>query len=225
MRPSYRAPQARDTVIDRRARLRRPDGRDAAVEIPGAILNGVLTAGAGQHTAKILQKELMLMSKSVKRKSILTLVLCIVLAAATVLCMAGCKKVEKAKDTTTKAPANPDETATENPGETATEAPIEVPVGSKQFEFKIVHKSGETKTITIYTDKDTVGAALVEKGLIAGDNSDYGLYVKTVDGETLDYNKDGMYWAFYINGEYAMTGVDSTNIEEGKVYTFKAEAA
>ena len=49
------------------------------------------------------------------------------------------------------------------------------------------------------------------------------LYVKTVNGITLDYDKDKMYWAFYINGEYAMTGVDSTPIEEGAVYAFKPE--
>lgn len=42
---------------------------------------------------------------------------------------------------------------------------------------------------------------------------------------TLDYDADGAYWAFYINGEYASTGVDSTNIEAGATYTLKAEAA
>ena len=45
----------------------------------------------------------------------------------------------------------------------------------------------------------------------------------TVNGITLDWEKDGKYWAFYINGEYAMTGVDSTDAEDGAVYTFKPE--
>ena len=47
--------------------------------------------------------------------------------------------------------------------------------------------------------------------------------VDTVNGITLDYNKDGKYWAFYINNEYAMTGVDSTPVEEGAAYAFVAE--
>ena len=40
---------------------------------------------------------------------------------------------------------------------------------------------------------------------------------------TLDYEADGMYWAFYINGEYAQTGVDATGVEDSAVYAFRAE--
>ena len=68
-----------------------------------------------------------------------------------------------------------------------------------------------------------MGDALTELGLIAGEESDYGLYVKTVNGVTLDYDADGAYWAFYVNGEYAQTGVDATTITEGDAYSFKAE--
>ena len=67
------------------------------------------------------------------------------------------------------------------------------------------------------------GKALLDQGVIAGEDSSYGLYVKTVNGITLDYDTDGMYWAFYINGEYAQTGVDATGVEDGAVYAFRAE--
>ena len=40
---------------------------------------------------------------------------------------------------------------------------------------------------------------------------------------TADYDVDQTYWAFYVNGEYASTGVDSTKIEEGAAYSFKVE--
>ena len=73
-------------------------------------------------------------------------------------------------------------------------------------------------TFTIKTDKDTVGAALLEHGLIAGEEGAYGLYVKQVNGITADYDVDQTYWSFYINGEYAMTGVDTTEIIEGATY-------
>ena len=82
---------------------------------------------------------------------------------------------------------------------------------------------GKETTHTIKTDAATVGEALIEEGLIKGHTTDYGLYVDEVNGIALDWDKDGKYWAFYINGEYAMTGVDTTNVEDGAVYTFKPE--
>ncbi|MBE6618368.1 MAG: DUF4430 domain-containing protein [Ruminococcaceae bacterium] len=73
-------------------------------------------------------------------------------------------------------------------------------------------------TFTIKTDKETVGAALLEHGLIAGKESQYGLYIKNVNGVTADFDVDQSYWAFYVNGEYAMSGADTTEINEGDVY-------
>ena len=95
--------------------------------------------------------------------------------------------------------------------------------GSTAFAFTVVDADGNEKVYEIHTDKTIVGDALLELNLIAGDAGDYGLYVKTVDGITVDYDTDGKYWAFYINGEYAMTGVDATAITEGEEYAFKVE--
>lgn len=95
--------------------------------------------------------------------------------------------------------------------------------GKTQFEFVVADGEGNETQFEIHTDKETVGEALLELGLIAGEEGDYGLYVKTVNGITVDYDEDGKYWAFYINGEYAATGVDSTSIKEGEVYSFKVE--
>ncbi len=74
-------------------------------------------------------------------------------------------------------------------------------------------------TFTVKTDAKTVGAALLENALIAGEEGTYGLYIKKVNGITADYDTDKAYWAFYVNGEYAMSGVDSTNIDESAVYS------
>lgn len=97
--------------------------------------------------------------------------------------------------------------------------------GSTAFAFSVVDKDGNETAFEIHTDKETVGEALMEHDLIAGDESEYGLYVTTVNGITADYDKDGMYWAFYINGEYAQTGVDSMPVEEGESYSFQIEKA
>jgi hypothetical protein len=71
---------------------------------------------------------------------------------------------------------------------------------------------------TLKTDKITVGEALLEHGLIEGEQGQYGMYIKKVNGMTADYDVDQSYWAFYIDGEYAMSGVDNTEIAEGAVY-------
>ena len=95
--------------------------------------------------------------------------------------------------------------------------------GAKQFSFSVTDADGIVSNFEIHTDKTLVGEALEELTLIAGDEGPYGLYVKRVNGITLDYDKDGMYWAFYINGEMAMSGVDTTEIVENATYSFKAE--
>ena len=95
--------------------------------------------------------------------------------------------------------------------------------GATVFTFVVVDGEGNEKTFEIHTDKTTVGEALLELELIDGEDGDYGLYVKSVNGITADYNVDGTYWAFYINGEMAMTGVDATNVEAGATYSFKVE--
>ena len=90
-------------------------------------------------------------------------------------------------------------------------------------EASAVVSKGKESHFEIHTDEKTVGAALLSLGLIAGEDSEYGLYVKTVNGVTVDYDQDGKYWAFYVDDEYAATGVDSTDITAGATYTFKAE--
>ena len=97
--------------------------------------------------------------------------------------------------------------------------------GSKVMDFTVVDKEGTTHLYTIHTDAEMVGQALMELELIDGEEGAYGLYIKSVLGQVLDYETDGMYWAFYVNGEYAMTGVDLTPIIEGDRYQLKAEAA
>ncbi len=99
----------------------------------------------------------------------------------------------------------------------------EVGEGATQFTFEVVDMDGNTTLFTVNTDKKAVGEALLDVDLIAGEDSEYGLYVKTVNGITADYDVDQTYWAFYIDGEYAMTGVDSTDVVAGSTYSFKVE--
>lgn len=95
--------------------------------------------------------------------------------------------------------------------------------GEKTFFLTVVDQDGAETEFEIHTDQEMVGAALQEEGLISGEEGDYGLYVKTVNGITADYDADKSYWAFYIDGEYATSGVDTTAIQEGSQYMFKVE--
>lgn len=78
--------------------------------------------------------------------------------------------------------------------------------------------AGNETTFEYTSDAASVGAALVAEGLIAGQETKYGLYIDTVNGITADWDKDQTYWAFYINGEYATTGIDGTEIVADTTY-------
>ena len=89
--------------------------------------------------------------------------------------------------------------------------------GSKTVIVKVVVLEN-TVNFTINTDADTLGEALIAHKLVEGEDSEYGLYIKKVNGILADYDVDASYWAFTQNGEYMLTGVDSTEIAGGEAY-------
>ena len=147
--------------------------------------------------------------KKTKISRFLSVILCVVLIAAVALFASGC--TDKNNTNPTTAPSAVPENISE------------IGTGEKSFEFTVTDYDGSETKFTVHTEKTVVGEALQELGLLSGEEGPYGLYVKSVNGITYDYDADGKYWAFYINGEYAVTGVDVTEIEEGKTYSFKAE--
>ena len=144
-------------------------------------------------------------------KRIVSWLLCVMLIVAMAFTTIGCSTNANNGTTTTEAQTVADSKQTVlGEGETV-------------FAFIVVDKDGNETAFEIHTDKTTVGEALLELELIAGEFGDYGLYVKTVNGITADWDVDGTYWGFYIDGEYAMSGVDTTDIVAGSTYTFKVE--
>ncbi len=114
-------------------------------------------------------------------------------------------------------------TACEKPKNGPTPNIIETQIGEgeKAFYLRVI---GETaRAFDVSTNEEFVGVALQNLGIIEGEKGPYGLYVKTVDGETVDFDKDKKYWAFYINDEYATKGIDQTEIEEDAVYLLKVQ--
>jgi len=91
--------------------------------------------------------------------------------------------------------------------------------GSKTFSLTVRFESYAV-TFTVKTDRDTVGAALVDHALLEGEQGAYGLYVKKVNGILADYDIDKSYWSLQQNGEELFTGVDSTPLTDGATYEF-----
>lgn len=89
--------------------------------------------------------------------------------------------------------------------------------GEKTITVKVVAEE-QTLTFTLHTDKETLGDALLEHELIAGDQGPYGLYIKSVNGVIADYDTDQTYWSLTKGGEMMMVGVDGAVIADGEQY-------
>ena len=87
----------------------------------------------------------------------------------------------------------------------------------KSVTVTVTHKDGSAKDFTYETTEEMLGPVLEQEGLIEGEDSQYGLFIKTVDGYTADESNQE-WWNLTVDGESAMTGIDSTPIEEGKKY-------
>ena len=144
--------------------------------------------------------------KNVMKSKVVLSILALVLIVAMALSFSACGNNDGNTTTTT----------TQASGESKKEL---------SFTFKVVDLDGNEKSFDIKTDAKTVGDALVAEKLISGEQGDYGLMVDTVNGIKYEYNADGAYWAFYVNGEYAMSGVDTTDIVDGTTYSFVATKA
>ena len=133
-------------------------------------------------------------------KKVIRSVVLVVVVLSFVLCLASCNEKIDAEGLWENATYRSDK---------------EFGKGEKTVEVEVKVEE-QSVTFTIHTDADTLGAALLEHELIAGEEGQFGLYVKTVNGILADYDVDKSYWGFYQNGEYLMSGVDTTAIVGGE---------
>ena len=149
---------------------------------------------------------LLILKNKKERKTKMKKTLSVLLAVIMILCIVSCNKVDK-----TGAWENATYRRDKEFGDGAKTVQVEVKADDQSVTF------------TIHTDKETLGDALLEHNLISGEEGAYGLYVKFVNGIEADYDKDQTYWAFYKNGEYMMSGVDTTVISDGEHYELVKE--
>ena len=159
------------------------------------------------------------MNKNSMRK-LLSFVLCIVLIAAMALLATGCSDKKETPQASEPSATTSQTEATKGILEEVPTQVITKGDGKTAFNFEVTDLDGKTTKFLVKTDKTIVGEALLEVGLITGEEGPYGLMVSAVNGDTADYNKDKAYWAFYVNGDYATKGVDQTEIDPTATYAF-----
>lgn len=91
--------------------------------------------------------------------------------------------------------------------------------GSKTVTVDVTHKDGQTNTFTLHTDAVYLSEAMKEQDLLDGTDGEFGMYVLTVDGETVDESNQE-WWGYTKAGEMVNYGVDTCPIMDGDHYEF-----
>lgn len=89
--------------------------------------------------------------------------------------------------------------------------------GHKNISVTVVYADASSERFDIATDAEFLRGALEEQNLIAGEEAEYGLFVKTVNGVDADDAKQE-WWYFTKGGEELMTGVDTTPVADGDAF-------
>ena len=89
----------------------------------------------------------------------------------------------------------------------------------KNIRLNVIVNDNGTETFDITTDAENLREALEQEGLIAGDESDFGLFVTSVNGITADAEKKE-WWCLTKDGEMWSYGVDTTELSDGDVFDF-----
>lgn len=99
--------------------------------------------------------------------------------------------------------------------------------GSKSITIDVVNDKQERTTYELNTDAEYLRQAMEEaEGLtFSGAESEYGMMVDTVNGVKADYNENGAYWGFYVNGDYCNYGIDDQPVLDGDAFSIEYTVA
>lgn len=88
----------------------------------------------------------------------------------------------------------------------------------KTISVTVIHGDGSQKDFSIGTNEEFLRGALEQEKLVEGDESEYGLFITSVDGEAADSAAEQWWCICDGDGTMLMTGVDTTPINDGDVY-------
>lgn len=83
-----------------------------------------------------------------------------------------------------------------------------------RIQAEVILADGSSTTFDIDTREQFLRGALEQENLIQGSDSQYGMFVTTVNGVTAD-DANQEWWCFTKGGENVDTGIDSTPIMDG----------
>lgn len=86
--------------------------------------------------------------------------------------------------------------------------------GDKTIVIEVVHSDRSAREFTYQTDAEFLGQVLLEEALASGEDGAYGLFITTVDGETINADQN-QWWCVTKRGQMVDTGVDATPIADG----------
>lgn len=89
--------------------------------------------------------------------------------------------------------------------------------GEKGIRIQVVHGDGAQRDFSVKTTEEYLGPVLVSEGIVEDNQSVYGLYILTADGETVDEGNQE-WWQVTKGGERLNTGADTTPIADGDAF-------
>ena len=88
---------------------------------------------------------------------------------------------------------------------------------TKNLSISVVHGDKTTKDFSVKTIRANLADALLDEKIIEGQDSEYGLFITTADGETADDTKE-QWWCITKDGGQLNTGATDTLTDDGDKY-------
>ncbi len=101
--------------------------------------------------------------------------------------------------------------------------------GEKSITIEVIGSRGNTTDYELETDAGFLKQAMDElsrngSGFIySGSDSGYGFIVDMINGDRTKYDKDGSYWALYVNDELGQFVANLQPVADGDKFTWKYE--
>ena len=86
--------------------------------------------------------------------------------------------------------------------------------GAKTVVVEVVHGDESAREFTYHTNVEYLGELLLAEKLVEGDDSGFGLFITTVDGETAQ-DSLRQWWCITKDGKQTETGADAVPIADG----------
>ena len=93
----------------------------------------------------------------------------------------------------------------------------EATAGEKNITVTVIHKDLTEKVFDVQTDAENLEEVLIGEKIVEDNQTEYGLYILTADGETVD-EMNQEWWCITKDGETLFTGAKDTLIADGDKY-------